>query len=1383
MNETDDDAIYEIIEIEDENRRKDSSDFDSNLYSTVDKRQMVLLKLQSLCYATAPRKEKNTNESAKIFYELGMIYRHESPNKLSLIRSAALFNAAIVRKTTYTDQVTKSLHELCNHIQNLASCHIKEDLVQQANLVAKGVVRMRFKAKQALESLHKIPDDLKSGELFRLENQKVDKVREIQNGVTTDYKRIMANLSQFCESLKGKAPCSYALVGMGSLAREEITPFSDFEHVIILQELTHLSRSDYNNVLDYFRWYSVIFHVVIINLGETIIPSVAIPDLNDKKSRLGDWFYDAVTKCGISFDGMMPHACKFPLGNQKTELIKPVSEMLEYLSSEQNLKNGYHLADILTKTCFVYGDKSIYESFAAGVKQKLRQAFEKKSFKDIEDQLHEDINNFAINKQALSALQENVTFNVKRLVYRSTTLFISAWGRIEGIEASSSFEIVSALRSKDIISDYTKCKLLYAVALACEIRLRVYSSRDRQDDMYEPETRSESEEHSFVAVVGKSSLINYFQIAYVLQVSICQKIGAKQSHLIADPVTLNIEVCSALGIHHVTNDILRGNVISTDANIDVNNFDECLTYMEEGMQTNFFNVSEISRVNNNLITQEIQVKKLAYRYYYFSKYLYHMRAFENALKYAVESLKQIESVTTVATIFDASCNELAGCCLFELGRYKQARFYFHKVIGCYWYLSLGDVKNIKSRFAVIHYYLGRCYKKTSCFSKAIKYFYKAMEAYEDKTPNYHLASIHFHLALCLSSRGNHTVSYMHMRKALETYQKLIITSDYHKEIVEALKFFVRNYKLKTLMVRDTKDILDFRIAFEEYSRLTDDIFVDKNTSLIFLEIGNDLMELQLLDLSYFWLQKSLTALSTFTCELGDDKFFGLVLQSIGSCLMNMDQYQHSLKYLKEALKKHCSASGHRANQNKAEMFRKIGLCHLAIKETGKAHANLMNALKTLETLSVDVETDEKITYVLDDLGNCFIDMQDYESSLQCLQIALKIKKNISSNVSRDDGVALTYYNIGRCLKNLSRPRESIAYLKSALNIQTLTKTTAFGAISTMNCIGLCLMELNRFCDSHDFLKKACTACGEVVRYDQSLSQVAKRHMADTLNNLGSCCFVLNKHSDALDAFGEALKHYYSQSRDEKIDEVVFYILNNIGLCFLRKRSYSNSLDYFKQSLDMYKLKVIFHQNANLTTSSIDEMNLSVAALHNNVGLCLLHLKCPHESVPHFERSISLYQKSASTDNHDVITVFRNVATACVNKESYSDCFIYLNDALFLQQKISADPKTDKNIAELLLLIGTCKKRSRLFQEALSYFERSLAILRRLSLNEAEDKRVLRALYECGTCLSKLGKYETLSIEKIYLQMTLKCLNHWQDHEHPNEPDDKNSLFSLYSNES
>ena len=41
--------------------------------------------------------------------------------------------------------------------------------------------------------------------------------------------------------------------------------------------------------------------------------------------------------------------------------------------SEEDLKNGYHLADILTQTCYVFGDKETFDDFEEGVSSKLEK--------------------------------------------------------------------------------------------------------------------------------------------------------------------------------------------------------------------------------------------------------------------------------------------------------------------------------------------------------------------------------------------------------------------------------------------------------------------------------------------------------------------------------------------------------------------------------------------------------------------------------------------------------------------------------------------------------------------------------------------------------------------------------------------------------------------------------------------------------------------------------------------------------------------------------------------------------------------------------------------------------------------------------------------------
>ena len=565
-------ALDEKFKHKNENRdvtgKYDEPDlFPNNIYQSlnVDKQSQLVTQLIALC----PNKmEKHPEQTAKLFFEMGKIFRAKSPDKFSLIRAAGLFNAARTRNDELIEDSEQQLIELGDHIQYLADAHCREDFVAKALKITEKIHLMRKKAESTLNSLEKIPEKLQEDELQNHEKVKILLVENIQDNITEDYLDIMADLSEFCEHVMGNPPCLYAVVGMGSLARKEVTPYSDFEHVIVLEEGCQNLVDDYQQTLEYFRWYSVIFHVVVINLMETILPSLDIACLKDG-SKNHPLFFDTFTKRGISFDGMMIHACKFPLGRREktekkpftTELIKPVSEMLKYLSSDSHLKHGYHLDDILTKTCFVYGNKDVYKIFAHGVHEKLQADFEKGSFNELKLQLIEDLSKFAIGSNTLSALKSSDDFNVKRLVYRTTTLFISAWGRLEGIHNSSPFDIISALCDKKIISTNQGHKLMYAVALACEIRLRVYLEKDRQDDNYLLGLYHESDNmiksHPFIDVVGKTSLINYFQIAYTLQIAICKKINVMPSDFFSDPSVLNITISSALGLQNLTNTLVQ----------------------------------------------------------------------------------------------------------------------------------------------------------------------------------------------------------------------------------------------------------------------------------------------------------------------------------------------------------------------------------------------------------------------------------------------------------------------------------------------------------------------------------------------------------------------------------------------------------------------------------------------------------------------------------------------------------------------------------------------------------------------------------------------------------------------------------------------------------
>ena len=51
----------------------------------------------------------------------------------------------------------------------------------------------------------------------------------------------------------GPTPCKYAVVGMGSLARNEISPYSDFEHIVIQENDQNMKGFDVK--LDYKEYF------------------------------------------------------------------------------------------------------------------------------------------------------------------------------------------------------------------------------------------------------------------------------------------------------------------------------------------------------------------------------------------------------------------------------------------------------------------------------------------------------------------------------------------------------------------------------------------------------------------------------------------------------------------------------------------------------------------------------------------------------------------------------------------------------------------------------------------------------------------------------------------------------------------------------------------------------------------------------------------------------------------------------------------------------------------------------------------------------------------------------------------------------------------------
>ncbi|CAK8677482.1 unnamed protein product [Clavelina lepadiformis] len=349
-------------------------------------------------------KETEGKKSAPIFHKLGLFYRKLSPDKISLIQSSVLLVAARIRQPDNED-FKKDLKELFAHVLDLAKSFKTNQNLEQITLdLAEKLKWMREEVEKSLAKLKVVPYAVADDELQKLYETKIRDIRAIQDKITESYIESMAYVSTKCLEVLGNPPCRYSLVGMGSLARKEISPYSDFEHVIVLEDKIK-QNAQFEKMVEYFWWYTVIFQIILVNLGETIIPNVAISNLNDDTSP-----------------------------KDSTEI----------------LKNGYHLGDILTCVCFVSGDEELFREFSDGVQLSL-YTNKISNVAEVMTQLKDDLKNFNTSLN-LSGLHVTGTCNVKRVVYRSTTLFIAALGRICDVNKASCFDIIEALYERKVQS-------------------------------------------------------------------------------------------------------------------------------------------------------------------------------------------------------------------------------------------------------------------------------------------------------------------------------------------------------------------------------------------------------------------------------------------------------------------------------------------------------------------------------------------------------------------------------------------------------------------------------------------------------------------------------------------------------------------------------------------------------------------------------------------------------------------------------------------------------------------------------------------------------------------------------------------------------------------
>jgi len=303
-------------------------------------------------------------------------------------------------------------------------------------------------------------------------------VQKLYSTITGNMKSFVRKLLQECIDTLGKPPCEYAVLGFGSFARGEVTPYSDLEFGFLLPECKTTESNKH-----FFRNLTRLLHLKVINIGETILPAMAIPSLQALD------FYDNIVPRGFAFDGQMSRACKTPLGKKTLwlaakqkrimgyELIGTAQDFLKLQSPEWYNKDPLLPGEVANST-WMAGKKGLVSHYQALLCKSKHSNPNRLQAKLHLSTLLDDLRKYATtvdNQDKIGAL-----FNAKKELYRFLSLMIGTLAQWHGGLSGNTWQELVALQRAGVLTKEARHNLSHALCISNFVRLSTYLANHGQ---------------------------------------------------------------------------------------------------------------------------------------------------------------------------------------------------------------------------------------------------------------------------------------------------------------------------------------------------------------------------------------------------------------------------------------------------------------------------------------------------------------------------------------------------------------------------------------------------------------------------------------------------------------------------------------------------------------------------------------------------------------------------------------------------------------------------------------------------------------------------------------------------------------------------------------
>lgn len=192
-----------------------------------------------------------------------------------LLQAAALLN--FVRTYLKTKDLEDELSQKLSKIVSRALFDIQDNLVAMvggnplhcnfdSELKRKELKILRNEVKKSLESIDcrrpfKNQGPLSKNDVRQMLKDQTKEIKCLSETISAQMKQFLAAIINESLEVLGTPPCDYEVIVLGSLARNEMTPFSDFEWAI-------LTSSEDEECKVFFRYLTNLVH---LQVGQTLV--------------------------------------------------------------------------------------------------------------------------------------------------------------------------------------------------------------------------------------------------------------------------------------------------------------------------------------------------------------------------------------------------------------------------------------------------------------------------------------------------------------------------------------------------------------------------------------------------------------------------------------------------------------------------------------------------------------------------------------------------------------------------------------------------------------------------------------------------------------------------------------------------------------------------------------------------------------------------------------------------------------------------------------------------------------------------------------------------------------------------------------------------------